>query len=193
MDKITDLPDDKLESALDRGLRHRSGVTPDAYLAHFLAVARQFAYATYDDSWGEFEKEFGHIVKRLVRAERAQVASVSAPFEPRRRVLPSRRPGVSFKVLHAAQSGAVHHFQVTVGLYDRDGSEVGEVFINTEGRTGSDNDVLVSDAAIAVSLALQFGCPLETLRAAMKRNHDGAPMGFLSHVLDAVAATMGRE
>ncbi len=60
----------EIESVVDKGLRHRSGAQPYDYLKHWLSVARQFAYATQDDSWGEFEKEFTIIIKRLVVAER---------------------------------------------------------------------------------------------------------------------------
>lgn len=114
------------------------------------------------------------------------------PFSPRRRQLAWRRPAVTFKLDHAGASGAVHHFHVTVGLYDRRTTDVGEIFINTAGKSGSENDIVVSDAAVAISLALQYGCPIEVLRAAMKRNPDGSPMGLLSHALDEAADAVGR-
>lgn len=60
----------EIENQVDIGLRHRRGAKPYDYLAHWLSVARHFAYATRDDSWGEFEKEFAIIIKRLVTAER---------------------------------------------------------------------------------------------------------------------------
>ena len=44
--------------------------------------------------------------------------------------------------------------------------------------------IMASDAAIAASLALQFGCPLERLRRASTRNADGSASGPLAHVLD---------
>ena len=62
--------DREIEGIVDKGLRHRSGVKPTDYLEHWLWVARNFAFATHDDSWGEFEKEFAIIVKRMVAAER---------------------------------------------------------------------------------------------------------------------------
>lgn len=51
---------------------------------------------------------------------------------------------------------------------------------------------MVSDAAVAISLALQYGCPIDVLRAAMKRDKDGSPMGLLSHALDKVARVVGK-
>lgn len=60
----------EIENWADIGLRHKSGVQPSDRLTRFLNIARHFGYATRDDSWGEFEKEFCIIIKRLVVAER---------------------------------------------------------------------------------------------------------------------------
>lgn len=60
----------EIERVVDIGLRHRRGMKPFDYLKHWLSVARQFGYATQDDSWGEFEKCFAIMVRRLVVAER---------------------------------------------------------------------------------------------------------------------------
>ncbi len=67
---FTLLSDREVENLVDKGIRHRSGAKPADYLAHWLYIARHFAFATQDDSWGEFEKEFAIIIKRLVSAER---------------------------------------------------------------------------------------------------------------------------
>jgi hypothetical protein len=40
------------------------------------------------------------------------------------------------------------------------------------------------DAAVAVSLLLQHGCPVDTLRQALTRNGDGSGSGPLAHALD---------
>lgn len=63
---------------------------------------------------------------------------------------------------------------------------VAEVFINTEMRAGSEADTNAKDAAIAISLALQHGCPFEVIRSAMSRKADGRPSGPLGAALDAV-------
>ncbi len=68
----------QIEDVVDIGLRHRSGTEPKDYLAHWLSIARQFAYATHDDSWGEFEKEFAIIIRRLVTAERRATERLEA-------------------------------------------------------------------------------------------------------------------
>lgn len=62
---------DGIQNFVDIGLRHKSGLKPSDYLTHFLRFSRLFAYATQDDSWGEFEKEFATMVRRLIEAERA--------------------------------------------------------------------------------------------------------------------------
>ena len=70
------LPGD-IEKAVDIGLRHRSPASmPNGYnatfdyLKHWIRIGRAFAYATQDDSWGEFEKLFAIIVRRMIVAER---------------------------------------------------------------------------------------------------------------------------
>ncbi len=114
------------------------------------------------------------------------------PFPPRRRHMASRRPAITFQVKHQTHGGAEFPYHVTVGLYRDQSIDIGEIFINTAGKAGSDIDTMVSDAAVAVSLALQYGCPIEVLRSAMKRNPDGSPAGLMSHALDEAAKVVGR-
>jgi hypothetical protein len=71
-----------------------------------------------------------------------------------------------------------------VGHYD-DG-RLAEVFLNLA-KDGSAADVNARDAAIAASLALQFGCPPETLRRALTRNQNGGAAGPLGALLDLLA------
>lgn len=119
-------------------------------------------------------------------------AQADPPFAPRRRQLAYRRPAVTFKLDHRTPSGASHRFHVTIGLYDKRSQDVGEIFINTAGKAGSESDTMVSDAAVAISLALQYGCPIDVLRLAMKRGADGSPMGLLSRALDEVVNVVGK-
>lgn len=64
------LSEHDIERVVDIGLRHKSGAKPFDYLKHWLSISRHFGYATQDETWGEFEKEFAIIIKRLVVAER---------------------------------------------------------------------------------------------------------------------------
>lgn len=97
--------------------------------------------------------------------------------------LPNRRQCTTFKFEHES-----HRFLASVGHFE-DGAPA-ELFINTEGKTGSASDINASDAAVAVSLALQHGCSVATLKAAMRRNPDGTPAGPLAHALDLIDEAM---
>jgi hypothetical protein len=58
-----------------------------------------------------------------------------------------------------------------------------EIFLNTAKR-GTALDVNVRDAAVAASLLLQHGCPIDTLRQALTLNGDGSGSGPLARALD---------
>jgi hypothetical protein len=75
-------------------------------------------------------------------------------------------------------------FQMTIGLYP-DGRP-GEVFLNAE-HANSLLDVLAHDAAIILSIALQFGCPLDTIRHALKRDAQGTAASPIGAALDRIA------
>lgn len=49
-------------------------------------------------------------------------------------------------------------------------------------------DFRTGDAAIIVSIALQFGANLETIRAALTKDYDGGPATHLSAALDTLPA-----
>jgi len=98
-----------------------------------------------------------------------------------RRILPQRRRAVTFTVIHWNQP-----FVVTVGFFD-DGT-VGEVFVDAR-KTGGDVEAVARDAAGVISLALQHGAPIATIRRAITRNSNGTPSSILGAVVDALAAT----
>lgn len=93
-----------------------------------------------------------------------------------RDLLPYRRRGETFDFLHDGR-----RFTATVGFYD-DGRP-GEVFLSASKLT-SDSDIMVRDAAILLSFALQHGVPIGSLRAAMLRGDDGRPHGVMGTLLD---------
>jgi hypothetical protein len=74
-------------------------------------------------------------------------------------------------------------YQMTIGLYP-DG-RIGEIFLNAE-HANSLLDVLAHDAAIIASIALQFGCPLDTIKHAIKRNGNGEPASPIGQALDLI-------
>lgn len=87
LDKWKKMTSRQIEDTVDKGLRHRSGVIPQTYLTHWLSIARDFAFATHDDSWGEFEKEFSIIISSLVRSEKRYENLVKALKDKRDRYM----------------------------------------------------------------------------------------------------------
>ena|ERR1700688_1288501 len=100
---------------------------------------------------------------------------------PERQRLPNRR-AISTAVFAHVNGRSTQHYIASVAKFEDGG--LAEIFINTSGKAGNEADVNASDCAVAISLALQFGCPAETLRQALKRNADGSPTGPLAHALD---------
>lgn len=97
-----------------------------------------------------------------------------------RAMLPNRRPCETFSFAHDGTN-----YTATVGRYFPSGAP-GEVFLSG-GKPGSAVETVARDAAVAVSLALQHGAPLDTLRAAMTRLDDGQPAGPMGRLLEMVS------
>src|SRR2546430_6405689 len=87
-----------------------------------------------------------------------QKAGVSADeiAQPVRRRMPKERQSITHKF-----SIAGHEGYITAGMYE-DGS-VGEIFLTDIGKEGSTLPGLMNPFATAISIALQYGVPLETL------------------------------
>jgi hypothetical protein len=95
-----------------------------------------------------------------------------------RKVLPGRRLA---ETLALRCDGSM--YRLTIGFYP-DGS-LGEIFLNHD-RSDSLLDVMCSDAAILASLALQYGCPLEVITHALKRDARGMAASPIGAALDLV-------
>jgi hypothetical protein len=98
----------------------------------------------------------------------------------------TRNPGKGggFRWLcHAASSSgcAGLRYKATVGYFP-DGT-LGEIFLSNT-KPSSQSDVNARDAAVAASLTLQFGCPLETLRHVLLRDPRGNASSPLGQALD---------
>lgn len=120
---------------------------------------------------------------------------------PRER-LPDRREADAIEVMHLYAPGTEQqveeHLLVTVGRY-ADG-RIGEVFISypprlLERRKSELTQRLGGDIGTLISIALQYGAPIETLRAAMGRAEvpvmgrmQAVPHTIIGTVLDALAA-----
>jgi hypothetical protein len=92
--------------------------------------------------------------------------------------LPNRRPAISTSF---ERDGA--RFEMTTGFYP-DGRP-GEIFLSAD-RANSLLDFLMSDAAILASLALQYGCPLDDIRHALKRDIRGDAASPIGVALDKI-------
>src|SRR5262245_15893488 len=97
-----------------------------------------------------------------------------------RKTLPQRRYAETFNMTFGGQN---REYTVTVGYYGWGTREVGEVFI-TGAKTGSDAEAIARDGAILLSIALQFGAPLETIAHAITREGNGAPSTIIGAVID---------
>src|SRR5262245_36447891 len=84
-----------------------------------------------------------------------------------------RRPGVE-PIKYVASLG-----------YFPDG-RLAEIFLRA-GKAGTDLNIQSQETAIAVSFALQYGCPIDAMRAAMPRTQDGEPEGAIGMLLDILA------
>src|SRR3981189_2093758 len=93
--------------------------------------------------------------------------------------LPNRRRCESFEFRHAGLD-----FTLAAGFYP-DG-RVAEIFLSSH-KPGSPIEAVARDAAVTVSIALQFGADLETIRQALTKDHDGRPATALGAALDALA------
>jgi hypothetical protein len=93
-----------------------------------------------------------------------------------RQLLPNRRRCESLEFRHAGLD-----FTMTAGFYP-DG-RIAEIFLSSH-KPGSPIEAIARDAAVTVSIALQFGAPIETIRAALTKDHDGSPATLLGTALD---------
>jgi hypothetical protein len=95
-----------------------------------------------------------------------------------RRVLPQRRRAETFEI---AFGGLARSHTITLGFYDDD--TIGEVFING-GKSGELVEAIAHDGAVILSLALQFGASLESIKSAITRDGQGAPSSIIGAVVD---------
>lgn len=96
--------------------------------------------------------------------------------------LRNRREAETFAVEHG---GA--RFVISIGRYD-DGRPA-EVFVDGL-KVGTDLRETLRDAALLASLALQHGCPVETIAGAVQRDSFGAPLSVVGRVVDAMVNTV---
>lgn len=102
----------------------------------------------------------------------------------KREKLPARRYGETLEIEFPPHTGKL--YAVTVGCYD-DG-RIGEVFISSFHKVGSQADQAGRDIAVLISIALQHGTPLDVLAHAAGKGPDGRPEGLAGLVLEQLLA-----
>jgi ribonucleoside-diphosphate reductase alpha chain len=90
------------------------------------------------------------------KKEQADGGAADDALKPVRRRMPKERQSITHKF-----SIAGHEGYITAGMYE-DGS-VGEIFLTDIGKEGSTLRGMMNAFATSVSIALQYGVPLETL------------------------------
>jgi hypothetical protein len=95
-----------------------------------------------------------------------------------RETLSNRRLAETFEIVHADRT-----YQVTIGRFPE--GKIGEVFV-TGAKVGSDLEAVARDAAVTVSIALQYGVPLVVLCHAVTREQDGSPSTIIGAMLDEI-------
>ena len=91
-----------------------------------------------------------------------------------RRLLPNRRPCETFDV---AYGGLAKSHTITIGYYEDD--TPGEVFISF-GKSGEQAEAIARDGAVLISMCLQHGVSLDTIRHAITRDSHGATLRTLA-------------
>jgi hypothetical protein len=91
----------------------------------------------------------------------------------------NRRASTTFRL-------ELHGLAYTVTFSRGSDGQILEIFLQNH-KPGSQSDANARDSAIAASLALQFGCPLEVLQRALLRDSQGRPSTPLGAAIDLVA------
>jgi len=100
---------------------------------------------------------------------------------PRNR-LPGRRRSETCEFTHEGL-----HFTVSTGFYPS--GAIGEVFLSSN-KPGSPIEAIARDGAILISLCLQHGCDVGTIRHALTKGHDGSPATIIGAALSALAVLL---
>jgi hypothetical protein len=95
-----------------------------------------------------------------------------------RQRLPNRRRSETFEL-------ELNGLRYLVSFSRFGDGRAGEIFIQNS-KPGSTSDCYMRDAAISASLALQYGCSVETLRRAVLRDPAGNPSTPLGCALDKI-------
>lgn len=92
--------------------------------------------------------------------------------------LPNRRAAELYDLTFKGRS-------YTIGVSRFPDGALAEAFIHSA-KASCDLADAARDAAVTLSLALQYGTPADAIRAAVTRESDGSPAGIVGAVLDLI-------
>jgi hypothetical protein len=157
---------------------------PDAVAASLVGVL-----ASLDGTTSDVAERMGDSADAAALAVRAELSELAGFPIPMRRRLCDRRACWTYEFEHAGI-----RYVAGVGRFENDpGADLAEVFFNVPGKAGTTIESHARDEAIAASLALQFGCPVDVLRRALTRNVDGSPSGALGRLLESLDRERGAQ
>ena len=113
-----------------------------------------------------------------------------------RRRLPDRRPAISQPITFHRSDGAEITYEATIGFYLN--GDPGEIFLFGP-KDGTDMAALCADGSVLISIALQYGVPIEVLAEAISRypvEIDGPsvrPASIFGAALDAILEAKKRN
>ncbi len=100
--------------------------------------------------------------------------------------LPRARRRLLNRRSHEVRDLTFQNRKYVVGVGRFPDGALAEVFTDSA-RASNDLADAARDAAVALSIAAQFGMPLEAIRAAVTRDASGEPAGIVGAVLDLLA------
>jgi ribonucleoside-diphosphate reductase alpha chain len=101
---------------------------------------------------------------------------------PHRQRLPARRASSTRTIFFGGEK-----YHLTIGKYEN--KTPGEVFLTrvkdaNAAKLGTQLEAMCRDAAILISLALQYGVPINVIREAMTRGGEGEAQTIIAFVID---------
>ncbi|MGI8805523.1 MAG: vitamin B12-dependent ribonucleotide reductase [Thermoleophilaceae bacterium] len=128
----------------------------DAYLQAWRLGVKALAIYRDGSKTAQALRTDAHEEKPVEASEATAAEAAAAEPRPFRRRMPRERQSITHKF-----SIAGHEGYITAGMYD-DGS-LGEIFLTDIGKEGSTLRGMMNAFATSVSIALQYGVPLDTL------------------------------
>lgn len=95
-ERIEPIDSSRLESYFDLNIRHKTGITANAFIGEYCKVLRPYATATEDGSLNEFEKLLTIVLRRMVCAERL-LKLLGLEGDPRDRLYPVEKERAKIK------------------------------------------------------------------------------------------------